>query len=128
MQAPATVFSCDECLNPLILCRLHPLEPIADYGEPEVIVRINPDTGGGEPSTTETFGQVVESEKQVAASSSSRKTDSDRFPCTLCSQKFTSNHNLQNHSNSHDQRKNRHCVPKGCESSFTTISSLKRHR
>jgi hypothetical protein len=93
----------------------------------------------------ETFRQIVASEELVAASNNRRKTGTGRFPCTLCPANFTANHNLQStsrsalsifattdpfigHLDSHYGRKNHHCVPEGCGSSFATKSSLNRHR
>ncbi|KIK00507.1 hypothetical protein K443DRAFT_602995 [Laccaria amethystina LaAM-08-1] len=103
-------------------------EPVTSALRNEVTNRINSsDEVRGETSTAENLRLIVASIAQVAASNSRRKTDSRRFPCTLCSQTFTAKHNLKNHINSHYRRKNHRCEPDGCGASFTTKSSLKRH-
>jgi len=143
---------CELCHYPLVLCLFHPPK-LVPYEEPSpssfysnVIDGINPGgADGGEPSTAETFWRSIASAKQVAASNSRRKTYLGWFHCTLCSQNFTAKHNLQStshsalpifasliysldHYNSHYRRKDYHCVPDGCGSSFTMKTSLKRHR
>ncbi|KIK00704.1 hypothetical protein K443DRAFT_99867, partial [Laccaria amethystina LaAM-08-1] len=79
-------------------------------------------------NNAETFRQIVASEELVAASNNRRKTGTGRFPCTLCPANFTANHNLRSHLDSHYGKKNHHCVPEGCGSSFATKSSLNRQR
>ncbi|EDR02809.1 uncharacterized protein LACBIDRAFT_308094 [Laccaria bicolor S238N-H82] len=115
---------CELCLNPLLLCPFHPFEPGPYDDEPDT----SPFYSDMIDVTLETFRHSVASAKQLAASNSRRKTDSGRFRCTLCSQSVTAKHNLQSHHNSHYRRKEHHCAPEGCGSSFTTKSSLKRHR
>lgn len=71
---------------------------------------------------------TVASSRQLSAANRRRKNAvPGRFMCDLCSQNFTSRHNLKNHINSHFRRKPHHCS-RGCGSTFGTKSSMNRHR
>jgi hypothetical protein len=57
--------------------------------------------------------------------SEARRTKEARFKCDICSQTFTTNHNLKNHLNVHLGVKEHSCG--SCRRDFTTQSVLARH-
>ncbi|KAF6757142.1 hypothetical protein DFP72DRAFT_1065988 [Ephemerocybe angulata] len=57
--------------------------------------------------------------------SEARRTKEAKFACTLCTQTFTTNHNLKNHQNVHNGIKEHSCP--SCNRQFTTQSVMTRH-
>ncbi|GAW09709.1 C2H2 type zinc finger domain-containing protein [Lentinula edodes] len=70
------------------------------------------------------FKTVVGSNKIVEASKARRKNEA-KFKCDICNHRFTAKHNLQNHMNSHSNRRPHECQK--CGNTFTTRGTHARH-
>ncbi|KAJ3863081.1 hypothetical protein EV359DRAFT_82713 [Lentinula novae-zelandiae] len=70
------------------------------------------------------FKTVVGSSKIVEASKARRKNEA-KFKCEICHHRFTAKHNLQNHMNSHSNKRPHECQK--CGNTFTTRGTHARH-
>ncbi|EAU85660.1 hypothetical protein CC1G_10932 [Coprinopsis cinerea okayama7 len=92
---------------------------VATANPNEIIVPV-----GYLPEPITPTSRKVASQAGIKASAR-RRTKEAKFSCTLCSQTFTTNHNLKNHMNVHLGVKEHECPD--CNRAFTTQSVLARH-
>ncbi|KAJ3988017.1 hypothetical protein F5890DRAFT_630052 [Lentinula detonsa] len=93
------------------------------YPDSSIMINVPLEGVHSAPAPAE-FKTVVGSDKIVQASKARRKNEA-KFKCDLCDHRFTAKHNLQNHMNSHSNKRPHECQK--CGNTFTTKGTHARH-
>ncbi|KAF9052556.1 hypothetical protein BDP27DRAFT_1240614, partial [Rhodocollybia butyracea] len=93
------------------------------YPDPSMMINVTIEGVKSAPAPLE-FKSVVGSDKIVQASNLRRKNEA-KFKCPICDHCFTAKHNLQNHMNSHSNKRPHECQK--CGNTFTTRGTHARH-